>query len=144
MIVLTILGLAIGISYATANSSLQDIHQAEEHAQATELAQTQIEILRTFLGSGSPNIFIAGPFCMVPSGPSFAIWPQAPAIWPGGAYPSGCVYGTEPYTIKVNDLSVTDSSLPPDTFQVYIQWPNIRGEGSDSTTLTYQLHQTPS
>lgn len=144
MIVLTILGLAIGISYATANSSLQDIRQAEEHAQATELAQSQVEALRTLLGPGSPNIFIAGPFCLVPSGSTFAVWPQSPATWPGGTYPAGCEYGTEPYTIQVEDLSVSNPTLAPDTFQIFIQWPNVRGQGNDSTTLTYRLHQTPS
>jgi type II secretory pathway pseudopilin PulG len=144
MIVLTILGLAIGISYATANSSLKDISQAEEHAQATELAQSQIEGLRTLLAPGSPNIFITGPFCLVPSGSTYAIAPTSPTLWPGGTYPSGCqMSGNTPYTIKVSDLSVANPALPPDTFEIIIQWPDIHGQGTDTVTLGYQLHTTP-
>lgn len=144
MIVLTILGLAIGIAYATANTSLQDIRQAEDHSQATELAQSQIEALRTLLAPGSPNIFITGPFCLVPSGSTFAIAPTSPTPWPGGTYPNGCQVGTvNPYKIQVSDLSTAQPSLPPDTFQIIIQWPDVRGQGNDTVTLNYQLHITP-
>ncbi len=138
MIVLTILGLAIGIAYATANSSLLDIRQAEEHAQANELAQSQIEALRTLLAPGSPNIFIAGPFCLTPSGSTFAITPNPVSGWP-----TGCTSGAAPYTIRVSDLSAITPSLPPDVFNIIIQWPDVHGQGNDTVTLNYQLHTTP-
>jgi len=147
MIVLTILGMAIGIAYATANNSLQDIRQAEDHSQATELAQSQIEALRTLLAPGSPNIFITGPFCLVPPvspATAYSIAPTSPTPWPGGTYPNGCQVGTlNPFKIQVSDLSVAQPSLPPDTFQIIVQWPDVRGQGTDTLTLSYQLHTTP-
>jgi prepilin-type N-terminal cleavage/methylation domain-containing protein len=136
MVVLAILGMAIGISYSTANNSLLDIRQAEEHAQATEYAQSQLEILRTMLAPTSPNIFIAGPYCM----------PQTPPYTPIAVPNSSCQIGGEPFSIQINDLSVEfplNTSIPPDTFQILVTWPDVRGQGNDTVTLDYQLHETP-
>jgi prepilin-type N-terminal cleavage/methylation domain-containing protein len=138
MVVLAILGMAVGISYSTANNSLLDIRQSEEHAQATEYTQSQIEIMRTMLEPGSPNIFVTGPFCLSQTAP-YTI-----ETWPTATTPNAnCLLGPYPYTIKVSDLSVANPSLPPGTFQILVQWPDVRGQSTDSVTLTYQLHQSP-
>jgi prepilin-type N-terminal cleavage/methylation domain-containing protein len=143
MVVLAILGLAIGISYATANNSLMDVHQADEHATATELAQSQIEELRTLLAPGlATNIFVPGPYCLVPSGSSYVISPTPPVVWPGGTYPNGCQFGTYPtYTISVEDTTSANPSVSPD-FLIVIKWPDIRGQGTDTVTLNYQVNQS--
>lgn len=144
MVVLAILGLALGVAYATANNSLLDVRQAEEHATATELAQSQIEELRTLLAPGLPtNVFVTGPYCLVPSAsPSiYVIAPTPPIVWPGSTYPNGCQVGTYPYTINVSDLTAGNSTVPPN-FQILIQWPDVRGQGTDSVTLNYQVPQT--
>jgi prepilin-type N-terminal cleavage/methylation domain-containing protein len=60
MVVLAILGLALGISYATANRSLLNARQAEENAQATHYVQSQIEILYNL--ASSPNALKPGAF----------------------------------------------------------------------------------
>lgn len=46
LMALAVLGLAISISYATANSSLTAVRQAEENNKATKYIQSQIETLR--------------------------------------------------------------------------------------------------
>lgn len=129
MIVLTVLGLAISITYADANSSLLDIRQAEEHAQAIEVAQSQLEILRTLIAPGSPNIFIAGPYCLVFSGSGYT--PQT-----GGV----CSTVQSPYTIAIQDQSVSNPTLPSDTFIIVVTWPDVKGQGTDAVTLNYKLH----
>ena len=43
MIVLAVLGLAIGIAYAAANRSLENARQAQENAEAVQLATTEYE-----------------------------------------------------------------------------------------------------
>jgi hypothetical protein len=96
--------------------------------------------MRTMLAPGFPsNIFQAGPYCISQTSPSVLLWPTAAT--PNG----GCQIGSNPYTIKVNDLSVEfplDKTIPQDTFQILISWPNARGQAVDTVTLSYQLHQT--
>lgn len=65
LIVLSVLGLAFGISSATANRSLQQSRNAEEHSQAMGVLSSQIEMVRKALASGVtlPNT-IGQKFCM--------------------------------------------------------------------------------
>ena len=53
LIVLAVLGLAIGISYSTATKSLLATRQAQENTQATQLLQGQIERLYALSANAS-------------------------------------------------------------------------------------------
>ena len=136
MVVLAILGLAISISYATANRSLLNTRQAQESSQATELVQSQIEALRTLTGaSDTPNIFQAGPYCLVPISP-------APVTGPFYTLqPGGCSIPSVPYQITVN--WVNNPPAQPDTFTITARWADVTGQGNDTLTTIYRLHQTP-
>lgn len=123
MIVLAVLGLAIGISYATANRSLLNARQAQENSEATQLVQSQIEGLRTMTQDPANNIFQGGPYCLSQAAPY--------VILTG----NGCNFGSIGYHI---DITYTDS--PTDTFTVKTTWPNVLGEGNDTVTMTYRLH----
>ncbi len=124
MIVLAVLGLAIGISYATANRSLINARQAQENAQATTLAQSQVEALRSLADDTTPNIFQAGPYCLSAAAPY--------AIQTG----TDCNRGTIPYTV-----GITYTNAPTDTFTVRVSWPDVNGEGTDTVTQVYRLHR---
>lgn len=138
MVVLAVLGLAIGISYATANRSLLDARQAQENAQATELAQAQIEALRT-LGSAAnaavpaTNIFRAGPYCTYYDASSNSYKVKFPIGSPPAAVCTSGLY----------NISVTGppSPLTGGTFTVTVTWPDVEGQGNDTVTLVYRLYQ---
>lgn len=66
MVVLSILGLAIGISYATATRSLKSTRAAQENAEATAVLQSQLETLR-YLAPSMSNPTTYGTFCIDPS-----------------------------------------------------------------------------
>lgn len=127
MIVLAVLGLAIGIAYATANRSLLDARQAQENAEASQLVQSQIEALRTMTLDPAPNnIFQPGPYCVTQTPPY--------AVLPSGS--GGCNIGAIPYT-----LTITYTNVPSDTFTVKATWPDVSGDGSnDTVTMNYRLH----
>jgi prepilin-type N-terminal cleavage/methylation domain-containing protein len=126
MMVLAVLGLAISISYATANRSLLDARQAQENAQATALAQSQIEALRTLTpATNTPTIFQAGPYCISPSY----------TVITG----SSCNRGSIPYSIAV---SWTTSPSTGSTFTITVTWPDVEGQGNDTVTLVYRLYQS--
>ena len=128
LVVLTVLGLAISISYATANRSLLDARQAQENSQGTELAQAQIEALRTLTQVGdTPDIFTQpGAFCLSQT-PPYTI--PASCNISGGAfnYAMAVVY--------------TNTAASPDTFTVTVTWPDVEGQGNDTVTLVYRIYQ---
>lgn len=65
MIVLAVLGLALSISYATANRSLLNTRQAQENSEATSLVQSQVEALRYIARDTGSNVFTTlAPFCV--------------------------------------------------------------------------------
>src|SRR5437868_4001892 len=66
LVVLAVLGLAIGISFATANRSLLATRAAQENSQATSYLQSQVEELRYLApASSGQNIFQNGKFFCV-------------------------------------------------------------------------------
>jgi prepilin-type N-terminal cleavage/methylation domain-containing protein len=163
MIVLAVLGLAIGISYSTANRSLLNTRQAQEHSQATEYAQSEVEDLYALYPIGTianadlgNNIFEQiAPFCVY--NPSAAepiiafdslapVTDQASCTFPPGG--SGLYYTVKVYNCDnlpsppagspCNDPSITTAS---DTFAVQVTWPDVLGQGNDSVTLDYRVHQ---
>lgn len=149
MIVLAILGLAMGIAYATANRSLLNARQAQENSQATEYVQSQVEALRYLAPSAStdPNKNIFSP----PGAPTslYCIHnvtsPTPLALNPGDP----CSFGSIPYTVLIyncdkvtvaTQCSNTDIASSSDSFVVQATWPDILGQGNDTVTMVYRAH----
>ena len=123
MIVLAVLGLAIGISYATANRSLLNARQAQENTQATELVQSQAESLRSLVSntSGPDDIYRAAAFCIDTA---------------GHVSTTACQLGeASRYKVTINW-----GGAPDDKFTIQASWPNALGQGTDTVTLVYRLH----
>lgn len=138
MIVLAVLGLAIGISYSTANRSLLNARQAQENSRATELARSQVEWLVSLTcpsGDGNcadPNIpsspsyrFFHGPF-------PFCIDASAHAQDSSNA--ACTVEGL--YNIQVRYFNTASQ---PHTFEVQIIWDDVLGEGTDTVRMDYTV-----
>lgn len=146
MIVLAILGLAIGISYATANRSLLNARQAQENAEATELVQGQIEALRSMACSADSDgcsdaaaLFTADPYCIDTShagttADPYVTVPISVDLNNYENYPAACRQGSVPYSLSVQETS-------PDTFRVRAGWADVTGQGNDTVTIFYRLHQ---
>jgi type II secretory pathway pseudopilin PulG len=149
MVVLAVLGLAIGISYATASRSLQDTNQAEENSQATEYAQSQIEDLRYLAPTSNSADHSQNPTTNI-FYPSTAFCISSPtAVAPITiASSANCSYGNNyriliyncDYFIPTTINPCAGSAASSDTFVVQATWPNVLGQGSDSATLNYRVH----
>ncbi len=145
MIVLAVLGLAIGVTYATANRSLLATRQAQENSEATALLRSQAELLRYLAPNGStaPSIFnISKPnyFCIDTSNKvtAFSLGAALTPLASPSPYPAGCVRNARYY------LAV--QYVPPgaggdDEFVMTAMWADVLGQGTDSDTLIYRLHQ---
>jgi prepilin-type N-terminal cleavage/methylation domain-containing protein len=154
MIVLAVLGLAIGIAYATANRSLLNARQAQENSQATAAAQAQVELLVSIgCTSGNPNCDLNDPLnpgyglLHPPGGGPFCIVPSTDPTQPPQVEPS-----TDPNCSKQAPLPgsaveircIASCSTPPPparAFEVTIRWDDALSQGQDTVTQDYTLPQ---
>lgn len=139
MIVLAVLGLAIGISYSTANRSLSETRQAQENTKATELVQSQIEQLRYL----SPNpasvglgkyIFQPVQYCIDSTNTI-----KSPAFFSSACTVDSFYHLSITYCQGSGSAACTGHTTD-DTFITTATWPDILGQGNDTVTLTYRLH----
>lgn len=133
MIVLAVLGLSVGIAYATANRSLLNARQAQESSEGSSLAQHQIELLRAWADIPSSNtsqyIYQTDPFCI-----------KGNAIVNIVTSPPNTCSSIPGYNARYN-VSITRDAAT-DTFTVRVTWDDILGQGTDSATLIYRVHPT--
>jgi len=136
MIVLAVLAMALSVSYATADRSLLNIRQAQENQQATELAQGQIEELRTLTSPASPiNIFTPGGYCLSSTAP-YTKLPSCGFNYGGQSAPLISAL----YTLKTTYTAINATG---GTFTVTATWPDVQGQGTDSIQLVYRLYKSP-
>ncbi len=139
MIVLAVLGLAIGISYATANRSLLNARQAQENSQATEIAQSQIEALVSLT---CPSGDATCPDPNAPTSPTYRLF--------HGPFPFCIVNGALPPQNSTNPACTLDglyniqihyftTPAQPNTFEVEILWNDVLGQGTDTVRLDYTV-----
>ena len=129
LIVLAVLGLAIGISYATANRSLMNARQAQESAKATELLRSQLESVRVLAKNGASapadqNIFVNTPFCISST--------TATVVSPAAGSSNPC---------RFDDLYEVTITQDNNKFTLRAQWEDVAGQGTDSATLVYRWYK---
>lgn len=168
LIALSIISAVIGISYASAGRSSNLGQQSQERSEALQLAQSQIELLRTHassFGLAGYNIFdtTAGrSFCMTTVAP-----PTPPIVSQGlpvddltaetldstsasRTYEPACLSGPDSrYHISVVYVPDFGAAGPPitaandkGTFTVRVRWDTIGGtRAKDEVKLVYRLHK---
>lgn len=128
LIVLAVLGLAIGITYATANRSILNARQAQESSKATVLLQSQIEALRNLapLGTTVPakNIFQL-------DGQAYCIDSSTNVVASTGN-PNPCLLDGR-YTVSILHTS--------NSFVLTAKWDDVMGQGINTATMTYRIYQ---
>ncbi len=135
MIVLAVLGMAIGISYSTANRSLLNARQAQESSLATEIVQAQVESLKAM--ASDSDIYTTTPaFCVTNDGSTLGVSPltddqkSAPL---GDSFPASCKMG------EANRYSIVITQPSTGTFSVKAYWDDVEGQGTDTATMNYSM-----
>jgi prepilin-type N-terminal cleavage/methylation domain-containing protein len=144
MIVLAVLGLALSISYATANKGLQQSRNAQEHSQALGIINSQIELLRTAYAAQAGDSVPSSPFCLAPAAAGQTVNPTTLGTGATGfknsvktdnltttAYPGPCSQSGLYY------ISIVPRA--GDVYDFRVRWDGISNLGRQQEELTYKI-----
>ena len=145
MIVLAILGMAIGIAYETANQSLLSTRQAQENSIATEIAQSQVEGLSAIgCTSDDPSCDPTNPantsyklFQYGTAGTVFCLNSANNPVTSGSCNGLSSLSGSSQPSVSITCLN--HCATAPYTFEVQVQWDDVLGQGKDTVTQDYVL-----
>lgn len=167
LIAIAIAAFAIGLSYATAQRSLQQSITAREHNEALNLMENQIADLKIRFQSDTDftnNFANKNHFCLDDSSKSSgdATWkayqnwndnrfnetsPLATSTGPDSSQPyyydssnkQGCQHGTD--VLYYEDITTSDSSASndPKIFHITVRWEKIGGGPVNQASLDYRL-----
>ena len=147
LIVLAVLGLAMSISYATANRGLQKSRTAQEHSQALGIINSQIELLRSAFAKQSGGAIetqaATGPFCLSVSGGNVV----ATAIPPTGPNAFNENINLDPLTAaeyqgpcrQENLYHISIVGRGGGVYDVRVRWEGLGKQGRQQEELTYKI-----
>ena len=162
LIAIAIAAFAIGISYATANRSLQQAIYARERNEALNVIQNQVTDLKfrrqktpsdaSFASFAYPQV---KNFCLSnsidPSSPNWqpilnndaaatatALSAPANPATANNPFNSGCVYDSK-YYIDIVARSVGGSNVNPTVYEVIVRWEPLSGTQLNQASVYYRL-----
>jgi len=137
VIAITILSLLLTGALALTQKNLQDERASQEHNDALQLAQSQIEEMRAYATKK-----------VLPTGSNFCLINNAGQLAPqivGAVVPTPCIVdsggaeimtATEPeYTV-----SITPPAALGTLYRISVTWNSVTGHGNDNVTLYYQIY----
>ena len=133
MIALAVLAMAFSLAYATANRSLLQARNAQEHTEALQYLSGQVELLRA--KTDDPALFdTSSQFCMnTTDGSIIRPVTSSCTITPNG---SGANYAI---TIAYTDPQTNGADQ--DNFKLTVTWPGVGHNGVQQEQLFYKVHQ---
>lgn len=126
MIAMAVISLVLVAAYITTTRNITRVEDTQEHSQALQLAQSQIELLRdTSLGSGNS--------CFTSAGVAKAAGPSGNDPCTVASNDVQAVAGTEPaYAIRITP------PLTGTTYKIDIAWDSNIANTKNHVTLYYQ------
>lgn len=166
LMVLAILSLSFGISYATANRGIAQSENAQEHSQALGVLNGQLEELRSQIENNLASFPPAsGYFCMLSVSPYFVTFanavPATAQVDSAGAYGSGpyseyptqCVTSYYHFSITNNGsqygyntpdpAGCSPSACVENSYTLMIRWDGLGDLGPQQESLTYRIGSNP-
>lgn len=133
LIALAVLGLAFSISYATANRSLIMARNAQEHSEALQYLDSQVELARA--DSGDDDLYDkTKTLCM----------DQATSdINYGKPIPATSIFCTvgERYKVSYTYDNAPMNGVDQDVFTFKVTWDGIGTLGPQQETMSYKIHK---
>ena len=129
VIAITVVSSVLTGAFIVTNNSTKGVRDAEEHAQALQLVQGQVELLRAAAShSGGLPTDLSAPFCLDVS----------------GYYPTTNSHCTVNNIYLLSIQSPTAAAVPNATtvFNLTTTWPSLKG-GTAQVALAYKTQVTP-
>jgi prepilin-type N-terminal cleavage/methylation domain-containing protein len=132
LIAITIVSMILGGAYVTSHNSLDATQDAQEHDNALQLAQGQVELLRSDQTPGNAIFTATTPFCLANNG-STATACTTDSTGSTSAIASQNIY-------KVQVINRTGNNNGPYTFTVQTTWPGLQNR-VDQVQLMYRVYE---
>lgn len=146
LIAMTVMAGVLGSSYTVVNRTMANARQAQEHTEALQIANKQVEYIATLAASGSAADLTDGnPRFNCADKQTGALVAQ-PALSDPAAfdkYVAACITDTPVrYMTAFEYASETNADgVVVKFFRVYITWPSVTGNGNDQVSLVYKAYQ---
>jgi prepilin-type N-terminal cleavage/methylation domain-containing protein len=133
LVAITIVSMILGGAYVTSHNSLIATRDAQEHANALQLAQGQVELLRTLATSSSWIFTQSPPFCIATNGTQGA----SCMVTTSGVH-------SPTTSLDIYDVAIVARSAPNAngayTFTIESQWPGLQNQ-NDAVQLLYRVYK---
>lgn len=134
MIAMSVISLVLGGAYVMTNTSLQASRDAQERVNATKLAQSQLELLKS-IASSKPTQLFSGTFA---TGSGFCIDQSGNPIVDTNSACKVNANGTPSTTPPTYSLSIKQS--PANNFTLTTTWTNSGGQRQEVIHLKYRVY----
>jgi type II secretory pathway pseudopilin PulG len=136
LIAIAVAGAVLGGAYSLINSNVKSNQLAQERSNAVKIAESQLEQLRSYVGSTS---LPSGSFCFKENDGSFQRIPSSIPSTRDNDYPVECRYDEGSAQNRYLTGIVTDSS-DPNTFTVYVDWDAPTGTRAQAS-IAYKVYK---
>ncbi|MEO8105621.1 MAG: hypothetical protein ABI602_04790 [Candidatus Saccharibacteria bacterium] len=130
MIALSILSFALTTSYSTVNRSMQSARNSQEHSEALQYLNSQVELARAD-AADSGLYSTASSFCMDATAQPVTLVNPACTAGVEGFYKLSITYATAP-----------SNGINQDIFTFTVTWPGTGQLGQQQEQLNYKIHKT--
>ena len=129
MIALSLLSFALTTSYSTVNRSMQSARNSQEHSEALQYLNSQVELARADAADTALYNPI-GSFCMDATAKRILSSDAACTVGIEGFYKLSITYDARP-----------SNGHDQDIFTFKVTWPGIGQLGQQTEQLNYKIHQ---
>lgn len=135
VIAIAVIATVLTGAFVVTNRSLMAVRDSEEHSEALQLLQGQVELLRSVASQTSNNQLSSVtlntlPFCFSSDGVYQTVVTQGP---------DPCSTGNIPYYLSIIESAAPQPTGPPTkTFLATVRWAALGG-GTDQVQLAYKV-----
>ncbi len=146
LIAMTVIAGVLGASYTVVNRTMANARQAQEHTEALQVANKQIEYITTLMASSKAADLIAssGYNCADKNTGEFVTQTinspdDTPDKYAPACVSDGSVQYLTAFKYVTNAADANNGAVK--YFKVFVTWPSVTGNGNDHVTLAYRAYQ---
>lgn len=127
MIAMAVASSVMGGAFVVVNRTLANSRQAQEHSEALQIANQQIEGIIRISGTAYGTLISGSTYkCIIPATGAVV-----------GTTSAGCNVGTTvPYRVTFQFIGA-----PSNYFKINVMWDSVTGNGTDSVSQVYRPYQ---